>query len=49
MINNYNVTNVENISDKTTKVFSNSGNIQPVAVKLLSGLDLVFHDYNSIA
>lgn len=45
MINNYNVTNIENISDKTTKVFSNSGNIQPVAVKLLPGLDLVFHDY----
>ncbi len=45
MINNYNVTNIENISDKATKVFADSKSVQPVALKLLPGLDLVFHDY----
>ncbi|MBS1008252.1 helix-turn-helix domain-containing protein [Leuconostoc suionicum] len=36
----------KNIRHATTKLFTDSGNIQPVAIKLTQGLDLIFHDYN---
>ncbi|SPE66197.1 helix-turn-helix domain-containing protein [Leuconostoc mesenteroides] len=29
-----------------TNLFSNSGNLQPIAIKLTQGLDLVIHDYS---